>query len=159
MKLPGEEAEAPQMVARPRAGKQESADCRNPPSRNDIGAAACLAADRQHQQDRNKTMAKMLVIYKTPADPEAFDRHYFEVHVPLAKKLPGLRRYDISRRPIIKRSAGEMPYLVGTLYFDSLADMQSAFATEIGIACAADRRILAPGDDDLTMLLFDVDEV
>lgn len=52
-----------------------------------------------------------------------------------------------------------MPYLVGTLYFDSLADMQSAFATEIGIACAADRRILAPGDDDLTMLLFDVDEV
>jgi uncharacterized protein (TIGR02118 family) len=105
------------------------------------------------------TMAKMLVIYKTPADPEAFDRHYFEVHVPLAKKLPGLRRYDISRRPIIKRSAGEMPYLVGTLYFDSLADMQSAFATEIGIACAADRRILAPGDDDLTMLLFDVDEV
>ncbi|TPN76031.1 EthD family reductase [Mesorhizobium sp. CU2] len=103
--------------------------------------------------------AKMLVIYKTPTDPEAFDRHYFEVHIPLAKKLPGLRRYDVSRRPIIKRSAGEMPYLVGTLYFDSLADMQSAFATEIGIACAADRRILAPGDDDFTMLLFEVDEV
>lgn len=104
-------------------------------------------------------MAKMLVIYKTPADPAAFDRHYFDVHIPLAKKLPGLRRYDVSRRPIVKLSAGEMPYLVGTLYFDSLDDIRAAFASEVGVACAADRRILAPGDDDLTMLLFDADEV
>ncbi|MBZ9797602.1 EthD family reductase [Mesorhizobium sp. ES1-4] len=88
-------------------------------------------------------MAKMLVIYKTPADPAAFDRHYFEVHIPLAKKLPGLRRYDVSRRPMIKLSAGEMPYLVGTLYFDSLDDIRAAFASEIGAACAVDRRILA----------------
>jgi len=153
-----EEAEAPQMVARTPSSR----------TKTKIQGLSKTALAERHwrgglhgpdQQDRNTTMAKMLVIYKTPADPEAFDRHYFEVHVPLAKKLPGLRRYDISRRPIIKRSAGEMPYLVGTLYFDSLADMQSAFATEIGIACAADRRILAPGDDDLTMLLFDVDEV
>ncbi|QPC91941.1 EthD family reductase [Mesorhizobium sp. INR15] len=104
-------------------------------------------------------MAKMLVIYKTPADPVAFDQHYFNVHVPLAKTLPGLRRYDVSRRPMIKLSAGEMPYLVGTLYFDSLDDIRSSFASEIGVACAADRRLMAPGDNDLTMLLFDVDEL
>ncbi|AZO53734.1 MULTISPECIES: EthD family reductase [unclassified Mesorhizobium] len=104
-------------------------------------------------------MAKMLVIYKTPADPAAFDRHYFDVHIPLAKKLPGLRRYDVSRRPIVKLTAGEMPYLVGTLYFDSLDDMRASFASEVGVACAADRRIMAPSDDDLTILLFDADEV
>jgi uncharacterized protein (TIGR02118 family) len=34
-------------------------------------------------------MAQMLAIYNTPKDPEAFDRHYFETHVPLAKRFPG----------------------------------------------------------------------
>ncbi|MGX7873853.1 EthD family reductase [Mesorhizobium sp. ORM6] len=33
-------------------------------------------------------MAKMLVIYKTPADPAAFDRHYKDIHAPLAKSFP-----------------------------------------------------------------------
>lgn len=29
-------------------------------------------------------MACMLVIYKTPQDPAAFDKRYFETHIPLA---------------------------------------------------------------------------
>ena len=43
-------------------------------------------------------MGKMLVIYEKPADPTAFDKHYFNVHVPLAKRLPGLRRYAKSAK-------------------------------------------------------------
>ena len=45
-------------------------------------------------------MARMLVIYRTPKNVEAFDRHYFEIHVPLAKKIPGLRKYEVSDGPI-----------------------------------------------------------
>ena len=45
-------------------------------------------------------MGRMVVIYNTPRDPAAFDAHYFAVHVPLAKKLPGLRRYEVSKRPM-----------------------------------------------------------
>ena len=41
-------------------------------------------------------MAKLVVIYKTPKDKAAFDKYYFETHVPLAKKIPGLRRYEVS---------------------------------------------------------------
>ncbi len=33
-------------------------------------------------------MAKLLVMYKRPADPEGFDRYYFGTHAPLAKKIP-----------------------------------------------------------------------
>jgi len=44
-------------------------------------------------------MARMVVIYRTPKDVEAFDRHYFEIHVPLAWKIPGLRKYEISDAP------------------------------------------------------------
>jgi uncharacterized protein (TIGR02118 family) len=51
------------------------------------------------------------------------------------------------------------PYLIGTLYFDDLAAIRRAFATAEGQACAADRRVLAPNDDDVQMYLFDVVEV
>ena len=104
-------------------------------------------------------MARMVVIYKTPKDPAAFDRHYFDVHVPLAKKLPGLRKYEASRGPIVAPTGGPPFYMVGTLQFDSLAAIQAAFATAEGRACAADRRVLAPNDQDVIMLLFDDREV
>jgi uncharacterized protein (TIGR02118 family) len=33
-------------------------------------------------------MAQLVVMYKTPKDPAAFDAHYFEKHVPIAKRTP-----------------------------------------------------------------------
>ena len=104
-------------------------------------------------------MAKMVVIYRTPKDPAAFDAHYFGVHVPLAKNLPGLIRYEVSRRPILTPAGDPEPYLIGTLYFDDLAAIRRAFATPEGQACAADRRLLAPDDADGQMYLFDASEV
>ena len=104
-------------------------------------------------------MARMVVIYRTPKDPAAFDAHYFKVHVPLAKKLPGLRKYEVSRQPILTPAGDPVPYLIGILYFDDLAALRQAFATPEGQACAADRRVLAPNDDDLQMYLFESAEV
>ncbi len=104
-------------------------------------------------------MGRMVVIYRTPKDPEAFDAHYFNVHVPLAKRLPGLRKYEVSRRPILTPAGDSTPYLIGTLYFDDLAAIRHAFSTPEGQACAADRRVLAPEDGDVQMHLFDAAEV
>ena len=105
-------------------------------------------------------MSKMLMIYRKPADPAAFDNHYFFFkHVPLAKQLPGLLKYQVSRGPIVARMAGDAPYMVATLHFDSMAAMRAAFATEVGKACAADRRLFAPDDADATMLLFDEEAI
>jgi uncharacterized protein (TIGR02118 family) len=100
-------------------------------------------------------MARMLVIYKTPRDPVAFDKHYFDIHLPLAKQLPGLRKYEISSGPIVALAGAVDPYLVGTLHFDSLAAIAQAFASECGQACAADRLLYAPEDEDMQMFLFD----
>lgn len=104
-------------------------------------------------------MARMVVIYKTPKDAAAFDKHYVEAHVPLARKLQGLRKYEVSRGPIVTPAGGPPFHMVATLHFDSLAAIQAAFATPEGRACAADRRLLAPDDQDLIMLLFDDREV
>jgi len=104
-------------------------------------------------------MARMVVIYATPKDPEAFDRHYFEVHIPLAKTLPGLIKYEVSRGTVKSLSANPSPYLVGTLYFDDMAAINKAFVSSVGQACAADRKIFAPHDNDFQMYLFDSREM
>ena len=103
-------------------------------------------------------MARMLVIYKTPEDPVAFDRQYFDVHIPLAKKLPGIRRYEVSHGPVTALAGGEA-YLVAILTFDSVAAIKVAFASEAGAACAADRRHFAPDPAQFQMFLFDDQEV
>ena len=102
----------------------------------------------------------MVVLYNTPADKDTFDKHYFEVHIPLAKKLPGLIKYEVSRGSVIPIvQGGPAIYLIGTLYFDDLAAIKKAFASPEGIACAAERKILAPADADVKIYLFDTQEV
>lgn len=100
----------------------------------------------------------MIAIYKTPKDLEAFNKHYFEVHIPLAKKLPGLIKYDIGISPIISTTGHSDVYCIGTLYFESLDAIKVAFASPQGQACATDRRILAP-NNDVQIYLFDAVEV
>jgi uncharacterized protein (TIGR02118 family) len=104
-------------------------------------------------------MAQMVVIYRTPADPAAFDEHYFNVHVPMAKKLVGLRKYQVSQGPIASPVGARDSYLIATLYFDDLDAIRTAFSTPNGRACAADRLVLAPNDADVQMYLFDTREV
>jgi uncharacterized protein (TIGR02118 family) len=99
-------------------------------------------------------MAKMVVIYKRPVDPKAFDEHYFGVHIPLAKKLPGLRKYEVSKGPIVSPRGASDTYLIGTLHFDDMKAIERAFASPEGDACAEDvPKYARPAD--VQMFLFD----
>ena len=100
-------------------------------------------------------MAMMLVLYQTPADQEAFEKHYFDIHVPLAMQLPGLRKYEVNDGPIIPITGDAAPYRIGVLHFDSMDSIRQAFASEIGKACAADRRLYAPTDRDVQIVLLE----
>jgi len=94
-------------------------------------------------------MAKLLVMYKRPADPESFDRYYFGTHAPLAKKIPGVQRYDVSEGPVLT-PAGPAPYhLVATLAFGSMAALQAGLASPEGKAAAADLGSFAQAGVDL----------
>jgi len=39
----------------------------------------------------------------------AFDKHYFEAHVPIAKKIPGLRKYEVSQGPVATPGGPSLP--------------------------------------------------
>ena len=83
-------------------------------------------------------MARLIAMYKTPADAAAFDRYYFAQHVPLAKTFPGLRAYDVSHGPIVTPD-GLAPYhLIATLTFDSVDAIQAALSSKQGQAIIAD---------------------
>lgn len=81
--------------------------------------------------------ARFIILWGTPTDRESFDRHYREVHIPLARQLPGLRRYSLSRSVVLVR--GEEPfYQVGELDFDDMAALKRAFESDVGRATADD---------------------
>jgi uncharacterized protein (TIGR02118 family) len=82
--------------------------------------------------------AQFVVAYRKPADPAAFDRYYFENHIPLAKTIPGLRRYLVSRGPVVAPEGASPFHLMAVLSFDSVADIQKAFVSPQGQAAVAD---------------------
>ena len=102
-------------------------------------------------------MARLLVLYKTPKNPEAFDKHYKSVHIPLAKKIPGLRRYDISAGSVATPAGKSDVHLAAALDFETLATLQLGLASPEGQAAAGDLAHFADGGADL--LIFDTEDV
>ena len=102
-------------------------------------------------------MARLLAMYKMPKDTAAFDKYYFNTHVPLAKKVPGLRKYEVSAGGVATPGGPSAYHLIGALYFDSMVDIQAAFASPEGQAAAADIANFADGGVELVM--FDTKDV
>ncbi|HEY1643836.1 MAG TPA: EthD family reductase [Streptosporangiaceae bacterium] len=96
-------------------------------------------------------MVRFLVTYDRPADPEAFERHYRQVHLPLTRKLPGLLRYTISRDVTAVR--GEPYDLVTELGWADMAALRAAFGSPPGQDTAADVGNLA-GDGAVRRMIF-----
>lgn len=93
------------------------------------------------------------MLYNTPADLGAFDRYYRDVHVPLAKKLPGLRRYTTSKG--VSAGRGEGCYLVAELDWDDMPAVQQAFASPEGKAAAEDVPKFATGGSQTLIYEFE----
>ena len=94
-------------------------------------------------------MAKLIALYKTPADPAAFDRYYRDVHTPIAKTVPGLRALEITRGGVHMLGGPSPYYLIAVLTFDSVAAIQAAMSTPEGQATAADLGNFASGGVDV----------
>jgi uncharacterized protein (TIGR02118 family) len=80
-------------------------------------------------------------------------------HVPPAKTLPGPRMYEASYGPIKSPIGPSDAYMIATLYFGDMTAIRNAFASEVGQACAVDRREFAPDTASLQTFLFDNKEV
>jgi uncharacterized protein (TIGR02118 family) len=96
-------------------------------------------------------MAKIIAMYKTPTDAAAFDRYYFGTHIKLAKAVPGLKGYEVSRGPVVTPTGPAPFYLVAILTFDSMVAIQTALASAEGQATVADLGNFATGGVEIFM--------
>jgi uncharacterized protein (TIGR02118 family) len=101
-------------------------------------------------------MAQVVVMYKTPKDTAAFDKYYSEIHIPLAKKIPGLKKFEVSKGPVGTPAGPSGFHLIAVLTFDSMAALQAGFGSPEGKAAGADVPKFASGGAD--MILFDTKE-
>jgi uncharacterized protein (TIGR02118 family) len=109
--------------------------------------------DRGKHRSREEAVARLVVMYKTPKDVGAFDKHYRETHIPIAKKIPGLRKYEVSRGPVATPAGPSGFHLIAILHFDDIAAIQAGFASPEGRAAGADVQSFATGGAD--MIMFD----
>lgn len=96
-------------------------------------------------------MAKLFAVYQQPKDPAAFDKYYYNTHVPLAKTLPGLRSYEVTRGAVMGMGGKHGVYLVAVLEFDSMEAIGAAMSSSQGQATAADLANFASAGVDVMM--------
>jgi uncharacterized protein (TIGR02118 family) len=71
-------------------------------------------------------MWQFVALYRRPEDPDAFVREYRDMHVPLVKRFPGLRRMTISRIEPDSGSSRDDIYFVSTMYWDDRESLEAA---------------------------------
>lgn len=96
-------------------------------------------------------MAKLFAIYQQPKDSAAFDAYYFGTHVPLAKTIPGLKSYEVTRGDVMGMAGKHGVYLVAILEFDSMEAIGAAMSSPQGQATAADLANFASAGVDVMM--------
>jgi uncharacterized protein (TIGR02118 family) len=104
-------------------------------------------------------MVRFIILWKnTPRDVEAFEWHYREVHIPLAKKMAGLRRYTLSRDTSPVRG-GEPHYRTAELDWDDMASLRRAFESREGRATSEDVAKLAELSPDPQSEIYELEDV
>ncbi len=79
-----------------------------------------------------ETPYKLLIMFLTPEDPAEFERRWAEEFVPLAERLPGLRRVVVARTH--GGPAGPVAvYLIHELHFDNFEALRAGMASEAGV--------------------------
>jgi len=99
-------------------------------------------------------VVKLVAMYKKPADVDAFEKHYKEIHTPLAKKMPNLQKMEVTH---LFGSPGGEPkfYMMAEMYFESKDIMMASLSSEEGKAAAKD--VMGFAGDILHMMFGHVD--
>ena len=70
-------------------------------------------------------MASILVLFGKPQNPQEFDELYWKQHVPMARKMPGLKKFTVHK---VSAPPGREPpfYQVVEMEFDTMEQLKAA---------------------------------
>jgi uncharacterized protein (TIGR02118 family) len=95
-------------------------------------------------------MVKLVALYKKPADVQAFEDHYSNVHLPLMERVPGVVKTQVSR--FFAGPTGEPPYYM--MFEASFADREALDAALRSLENRAASRDLATFAQDIVTVMF-----
>jgi uncharacterized protein (TIGR02118 family) len=98
-------------------------------------------------------MSKLIALYKQPEDPAAFDQAYFNTHMPLIARVPGMRKSVITR--FTRTIQGDGYYLMNEMYFDDREALKAGMKSPEMAAAGENLNAFASG---LITLLFGEEE-
>ena len=99
-------------------------------------------------------MIKVTVLYGQPANADAFEAYYTTTHGPIANRMKGVERWELTRFQPGADGARPAFYRMAELYFPDAAQMQATLASPEGQAAVADIANFATGG--ATMLVGEV---
>ena len=82
-------------------------------------------------------MYKLIAIYKIPSDIESFNKHYQDVHTPLAAKVPGLKELRVSKIDGTPRGASDL-HMIAEMVFDDKTSFGEAMKTKENMEAGKD---------------------
>jgi uncharacterized protein (TIGR02118 family) len=87
-------------------------------------------------------MHALIAIYRAPENKEEFDKHYKEIHTPLAVQMEGLRKMEVAWIEKMLTPAndtlGNAPHLMCTMYFDDADALNNSMRSPNSKAAAKD---------------------
>lgn len=97
--------------------------------------------------------SKLIALYKQPADTAAFDEAYFNTHLPLIAKVPGLQKTVITR--FNRTLMGVQFHMMAEMYFADPAALKNAMRSPEMAAAGENLNTFAEG---LVTLAFGEEE-
>jgi len=101
-------------------------------------------------------MVRLTVLYGHPKDPVAFDRYYRETHIPIARRMRGLKGWTIGKCEAAEAGQRAPYYMIVGLYAETRADLEAILASPEGQATIDDVPRFATGG---VTFLYDEEEV
>ena len=92
---------------------------------------------------------KLIALYKQPQDTAAFEDAYFNTHIPLIQKVPGLEQIKFTR--FTRNLMGENFYLMAEMFFKDADALKAAMRSPEMAAAGENLNSFAAG---LTTLLY-----
>jgi len=90
-------------------------------------------------------MYKLIALYQTPDDPDAFMAHYNDVHMPLVRQTPGLTE-AVAQRVRGNAMGGDAPYfMIAEMTYPDKATFDAAMASPENRAAGKDLTTFASG--------------
>lgn len=99
-------------------------------------------------------MVKLTALYRQPQDVPEFEKRYFEGHIPLAEKMPGLLKVEVTKFTGTPMGDQSPYYLQADLYFESSETLQSSMRSPEGRAAAKD--VMSFAGNLVTMIVGEV---